>query len=117
MKEARLLEHEQGSISNLQHQLEEKEAECKRMSNQIHQLESDLAQTRIDANHICSHLQDSLQRSEETKEVLKRVARVHKDRSTRLSGELKKVQSMLLDKEPILEQLVHVRNTQGGVQI
>jgi outer dense fiber protein 2 len=88
--------------AHLQKQLRQKDADCNRLSVQIRTLESQLAQERIEVDHLRSLLQHAKEKTDEDKEQLKRATRVQKLRASKSKDELEQMQSQILDREAVI---------------
>ncbi|GFN76801.1 outer dense fiber protein 2-like [Plakobranchus ocellatus] len=103
-KEERLaLSNLQGSLEStrghLQKQLRSKEGDCNRMSVQIRTLEGQLAQERLEKEHLQEIASGSRQRVDRDKDALKKAARAQKARCERLEEQLSHVTSQLTELE------------------
>ncbi|CAL1546940.1 unnamed protein product [Lymnaea stagnalis] len=101
-KEERVaLSNLQGSLEStrghLQKQLRTKEADCNRMAVQIRSLEGQLAQERIEKEHLQEIVSSSKDRTDRDKETLKKAARAQKVRAERLEEEVSRLTKQLTD--------------------
>ncbi|XP_013420317.1 outer dense fiber protein 2 [Lingula anatina] len=85
--------------AHLQKQLRVKESDCNRMAVQIRGLESQLAQEKIEVDHLQELLQTAKEKAERDKEALKKATRVQKQRAARSEDTVQQINSQLLEKE------------------
>ncbi|CAH1785379.1 unnamed protein product [Owenia fusiformis] len=90
---------------HLQKQLRTKEADCNRMAVQIRGLESQLAQEKIEVDHLQELLEAAKEKAERDKDALKKATRVQKQRAARSQDAVEQMNTQLLERETILAQL------------
>lgn len=90
--------------AHLQNQLRQKEADCSRMAVQIRTLESQLAQERIDTDHLRGILAQSKGRVDPDKEALKKATRAQKMRASKSEDALEEARLHLLERDAILAE-------------
>ena len=81
---------------HLQKQLKQKEADCNRLSVQIRNLESQMAQDRIEMHHIKGLLSAAKDKAERDKEALKKATRAQKQRAIRSEDALERAETQLM---------------------
>ncbi|ELT92350.1 hypothetical protein CAPTEDRAFT_72575, partial [Capitella teleta] len=99
---------------HLQKQLRTKDADCNRMAVQIRSLESELAQDRIEIDHLRELLSGAKDKADRDKEALKKAtSRVQKQRATKSEDAVGHLNAQLLEREAIIAEL---RSELDGIQ-
>lgn len=90
--------------AHLQNHLRQKEGDCNRMAVQIRTLESQLAQERIDTDHLRDLLAQSKDKVDLDKEALKKATRLQKMRASKSEDALEQVKLQLMEREVITSE-------------
>ncbi|XP_076436218.1 outer dense fiber protein 2-like isoform X2 [Babylonia areolata] len=91
--------------AHLQKQLRSKEADCNRMAVQIRTLEGQLAQNKIEMDHLQNLVATAKQRSDSDKEALKKATRAQKQRAERGEGEVERLRGQLMERDSQVNDL------------
>ncbi|KAK7095102.1 hypothetical protein V1264_006558 [Littorina saxatilis] len=91
--------------AHLQKQLRQKEGDCNRMAVQIRTIEGQLAQSKIEMDHLQDLVNTAKQRADNDKEALKKATRAQKQRAERGEGELERMRGQLMEKDGLVNEL------------
>ncbi|XP_072015734.1 outer dense fiber protein 2-like isoform X2 [Amphiura filiformis] len=90
--------------AHLQNQLRKREGDCNRMAVQIRKLENQVAQERIEVEHLQDLLQSAKEKAMADKDALKKATRAQKERATRSEDTVDKLNSQLVEVETLLAE-------------
>ncbi|KAK7491643.1 hypothetical protein BaRGS_00017096 [Batillaria attramentaria] len=91
--------------AHLQKQLRTKEADCNRMAVQIRTLEGQLAQNKIEMDHLQELVATAKQRADADKDALKKATRAQKQRAERGENELERLRAQLMERDGQMNEL------------
>ncbi|XP_067941225.1 outer dense fiber protein 2-like [Watersipora subatra] len=98
--------------AHLQRELRQREADCNRMAVQIRTLESDLAQEKIEVDHLQELLRQAHHKHEKDKESLKKATRIQKQRATKSESTVDELNLANMEKDQKLAELQAVHDEQ-----
>ncbi|KAL8602079.1 hypothetical protein ACOMHN_007349 [Nucella lapillus] len=90
---------------HLQKQLRTKEADCNRMAVQIRTLEGQLAQNKLEVDHLQDLVATAKQRADNDKDALKKATRAQKQRAERGEGEVERFRGQLMERDSQVNDL------------